>query len=92
MDWIADEAELTADETVADAPEAADERDWEAAAATDEVALLVSFISELRCQVAHEARAEVPEATSEEASETAPEAPSEREEAAELSSAISLIP
>jgi hypothetical protein len=36
---------------------------------------------------AHEARAEVPEATPEEASETASEAPEEREEAAELSSA-----
>ena len=40
----------------------------------------------------HEARAEVPEAIPDEASETAWEAPEEREEAADLTSVIYLKP
>ena len=48
-DWIADEAELTADERVADAPEAAEERDAEAPLAAAEVALLVSLCHAQTC-------------------------------------------
>ena len=40
----------------------------------------------------HEAKAEVPEASPDEASETASEAPEEREEAAELTLVTFLIP
>ena len=42
--------------------------------------------------MAYEAKAEVPEASPDEASETASEAPAEREEAADLTSVIYLKP
>jgi len=46
---MADEAELTADETVADAAEAAEERDAEAPLAAAEVALIVSLCCAQKC-------------------------------------------
>ena len=46
---MADEAELTAEETVADAAEAAEERDAEAPLAAAEVALIVSLCYAQKC-------------------------------------------
>lgn len=80
---MADEADTEAAETVAEAAEAAEERDWEAPLATAAVALVFSLVRQLRGRT-YEARAEVPDATSEEASETASEAPAETDEAADL--------